>query len=330
MHRTHQTPPHQQPAPLQVLQGTRILSLALNLPGPAALMRCRHMGAQCVKLEPPSGDPMRHYSPAAYAELHQGIEVVQADLKSEAGQDVLHQRLASTDVLLTSFRPSAIEKLGLGWTALQQRHPSLSHVAIVGSPGPDAEQPGHDLTYLAREGLVSDLALPSTLFADMGGSLLASEAVLQAVLLKRGSPSGASNASGTSSALSASGAQGTLSALGTRGVHVEVALSSAAHYLAMPRRWGLTLPAGTVGGAHAGYAVYACQDGRVAVAALEPHFARSLGRAAGLGEVSTQDLMTPGAHAQLKAFFASKSRQQLDALAEAEDIPLLTLAAMAD
>lgn len=266
-------------------------------------MRCQQMGAQCVKLEPPSGDPMRHYSPAAYAELHEGIDIVQADLKSEAGQDALHHQLAATDVLLTSFRPSAIDKLGLGWTALHQRYPALSHVAIVGSPGADAEQPGHDLTYLAAEGLVTGLALPATLFADMGGSVLASEAVLQAVMHQRSGPSG------------------------TPGVHIEVALSAAAHYLAMPHRWGLTLPSGTVGGAHAGYAVYACQDGRVAVAALEPHFARSLGRAAGLGEVGTQDLLAPEAHAQLKGFFAAKSRKELDALAEAEDIPLLTLPA---
>ncbi len=304
MHRsTENSLPHPQSAPPQVLAGVRILSLALNLPGPAALMRCRQMGAQCVKLEPPGGDPMRHYSPAAYAELHEGIEVFQADLKSQAGQDTLHQRLAETEVLLTSFRPSAIEKLGLGWTALQPRYPKLSHVAIVGSPGADAEQAGHDLTYLAGEGLVTDLALPATLFADMGGSLLASEAVLQAVLLQRGGASGMA------------------------GVRIEVALSSAANYLAMPRRWGLTQATGTVGGAHAAYAMYACQDGRVAVAALEPHFARTLGRAAGMGEVSTQDFLAPEAHARLKAFFASKSRQELDALATAEDIPLLTLAA---
>ncbi len=296
-----QTDPAAQPAPPQVLEGVRILSLALNLPGPAALMRCRQMGAQCVKFEPPLGDPMQHYSPAAYAELHKGIEVLQADLKSAAGQDVLHQRLAQTDMLLTSFRPSAINKLGLGWTALQERHPALSHIAIVGSPGADAEQAGHDLTYLAGEGLVTGLSLPATLFADMGGSLLASEAVLQAALLKR------------------------MRAADTSGVHIEVALSSAAHYLAMPRHWGLTQPAGTVGGVHAGYAMYACQDGRVAVAALEPHFARALGKAAGLGEVNTQDLMAPEAHAQLAAFFRSKTRSELDALAHAEDIPLLTL-----
>lgn len=285
-----------------VLRGVRVLSLALNLPGPAALMRCRQMGAHCIKLEPPSGDPMRHYSPDAYTALHEGIEVFSADLKQTEGQEKLQRCLAQTDVLLTSFRPSALEKLGLGWAGLQQRYPQLFQVAIVGGAGTKAEQPGHDLTYLASQGLVTDLALPTSLYADMSGSLMVTEAVLKAVLLKAREPEAA-------------------------GFKQEVALSDAAAYIALPNRWRLTTPEGMVGGAHAGYAVYACRDGRVAVAALEPHFACSLGRAAGLGDVGTQDLAAPEAHARLKAFFALKSREELDVLADAEDIPLLTLPA---
>ena len=64
------------------LANVRILSLALNLPGPAALMRCRRMGATCLKLEPPAGDPMKHYNPRAYEELHEGVKVLTADLKT--------------------------------------------------------------------------------------------------------------------------------------------------------------------------------------------------------------------------------------------------------
>ena len=238
--------------PLQSLKGVRILSLALNLPGPAALMRCRQMGAACLKLEPPSGDPMSHYNQAAYVQLHDGIEVLAADLKTEAGQKVLHRELAKADVLLTSFRPSAFDKLGIAWETLHRLHPSLSQIAIVGSPGPRAEEPGHDLTYLADSGLVPGMELPATLYADMSGSLMASEAVLQATLMQR-------TAEGNN-----------------KGVFIEVALSEAAAYLALPRQWGLSQPEGWVGGAHAGYRVYACKDGRVAVAALEPHFAAAL------------------------------------------------------
>ena len=144
------------------LHGIRILSLALNLPGPAALMRCRRMGASCTKLEPPSGDPMGHYNPAAYTELHEGVKVLQADLKTPAGQETVHRELLRTDILLTSFRPSALEKLGLGWKALHGRYPELSQVAIVGAPGARAEEPGHDLTYLADNGLVPGLELVAT------------------------------------------------------------------------------------------------------------------------------------------------------------------------
>src|SRR6478672_1360234 len=123
------------PTTFKPLESIRILSLALNLPGPAALMRCRRMGATCIKIEPPAGDPMHHYNPGAYAEMHEGVKVLEADLKTEAGQALLDHELKNAHVLLTSFRPSAIAKLGLGWKELHARHPSLSQVAIVGAPG---------------------------------------------------------------------------------------------------------------------------------------------------------------------------------------------------
>lgn len=295
------------PQPPRPLQGTRILSLALNLPGPAALMRCRQLGATCVKLEPPSGDPMGHYNPAAYAELHQGVKVLAADLKSEGGQKTLHQELARTDVLLTSFRPSAVNKLGLDWKSLHTRYRSLCQVAIVGAPGERAEEPGHDLTYLADNGLVPGLELPATLYADMSGSLMAGEAVLQAALLQAERYSG----SGDSHPV---------------GRYFEVALSDAAAYLALPRHWGLTLPTGSVGGAHAGYRIYPCQDGRVAVAALEPHFAAALCAAAGIAASDLKAMVRPETHAAVGAFLAGQTRAQLDQLAREKDIPLHTLA----
>ena len=89
------------PTVLRALKGIRVLSLALNLPGPAALMRCRAMGATCVKLEPPSGDPMGLYNKPAYAQLHEGVKVITGDLKTAAGQKLLHRELAKADVLLT-------------------------------------------------------------------------------------------------------------------------------------------------------------------------------------------------------------------------------------
>jgi crotonobetainyl-CoA:carnitine CoA-transferase CaiB-like acyl-CoA transferase len=245
------------------------------------------------------------YAPHAYEHLHQRVKVVQADLKTEKGQAQLRKLLATTDVLLTSFRPSALKKLGLAWADLHGQFPKLNMVSIVGSTGDGAEIPGHDLTYLAAHGLVTGLDLPATLFADMAGSLQASEAVLK-VLWQRAKP-GRSNG---------------------KGVFHEVALEDAAAYLALPRHWGLTAPKGSVGGAHAGYQVYECANGRLAVAALEPHFAAKLLELAGVVKTaspSSDPMLRPGTKTQLAAYFAKLTRQQLNALARQHDLPLMSL-----
>jgi crotonobetainyl-CoA:carnitine CoA-transferase CaiB-like acyl-CoA transferase len=238
------------------------------------------------------------YNRDAYAVLHEGVQVIQADLKSLAGQARLHKALEKTDVLLTSFRPSALIKLGLQWKELHKRYPTLSLVAIVGAGGVRAEEPGHDLTYLAENHLISGLDLPPTLYADMGGSLMSSEAVLQARLtqLQKG-----------------------------KGIRIEVALSDAAAYLALPRKWGLTTAGAAVGGGHAGYRVYPCKDGRVAVAALEPHFAAALGQAVGLPNTNIMAMFAPETHTTVAAYFLTRTCAALNQLAAEKDIPLHTL-----
>ena len=281
------------------LRGVRVVTLALNLPGPAAIMRLAQMGASCTKINPPSGDPMFHYTPDGYALFHKGVKGKTLDLKTDAGQAAIHKILPNTDVLLTSFRPSALHKLGLSWKSLHKQYPGLSLIEVVGAPGPLAEIPGHDLTYQAEVGLVNGMDLPPSLFADMGGALMASEAALKAVL--------------------------TLKTTG-KGSRHEVALSEAAAWLALPRRLRMTTPEGAVGGAHAGYRVYACKNGRVAVAALEQHFAASLCEAAGvaIGHPS-KDLFKLSTHRAIENFLAGQTRQQLDKLATAKDIPMMSL-----
>ncbi len=296
----------------QPLKGINIVSLALNLPGPAALMRCRELGALCKKIEPPApkgaptggtGDPMSFYNPAAYKALHKRIRKTAADLKTEAGQRVLHRALSGAHILLTSYRPAVHERLGLDWNLLHARYPALNHIAIVGGPGDRANQPGHDLTYLAENDLITGLELPATLYADMGGALMAVEAVMQ-VLLSQGNPRSASKKAG---------------------VYLEVPLSDAASWLALPRNWGLTKAGAAVGGGHAGYQVYPCRDGRVAVAALEPHFAVSLCEAAGVDAYKLPEMFEPDVHWAVAAFLLTQTRKQLDRLAMARDIPLHTL-----
>jgi crotonobetainyl-CoA:carnitine CoA-transferase CaiB-like acyl-CoA transferase len=143
------------------------------------------------------------------------------------------------------------------------------------------------------------MGLPPSLFADMGGALMASEAALKAVL--------------------------TLKTTGQGSRH-EVALSEAAAWLALPRRLRMTTPEGAVGGAHAGYQMYACKNGRVAVAALEPHFAASLCEAAGVTLTHPiNDLFKKSTHQAIASFLAGRTRVQVDKLATAKDIPMMSL-----
>jgi crotonobetainyl-CoA:carnitine CoA-transferase CaiB-like acyl-CoA transferase len=299
--------------PPQPLKGVRILSLCPNLPGPSALQRCRVMGATCIKIEPPAptiaasnstldvartGDPMSHYSPLGYQALHQGIRVLAVNLKSDAGQKTLQRELAKADVLLTSFRPSALRKLALDWRVLHKRYPGLSMVAIFGDSGARAEEPGHDLTYMAQAGLLPALEMPATLYADMAGALMASEAVLQAVLLQRQKSQG--------------------------GWH-EVSLTAAAAHLAQPRSWGSMAPDSLLGGGHAGYRIYPCHDGRVALAALEPHFAQRLCALAGVAWTDISVMMQPATREKIAQFVVGLSCQSLHELSTQHDIPLHTL-----
>jgi alpha-methylacyl-CoA racemase len=287
---------------MKPLKGIRILSLALNLPGPAALMRCKNLGAIGVKVEPTEalgGDPMQRYKPAAYTQMHQGIHTIEMDLKTPQGHARLAKELAKADVLLTSFRPSALKRLKLDWATLHKTYPQLSQIAITGGEGADAEVAGHDLTYLAKNGLVTGLDLPAALFADMTGSLLAVEAILGAVLCQKmtGKPS-----------------------------YKAIALSVASQYVALPHAWGLTKSDGVVGGAHAGYQIYPCQDGRAAVAALEPHFAKRLCECAGIASSSSRTMFLPETKAALGKWFGKQTQANLRTLAAVHDLPIYAMA----
>jgi alpha-methylacyl-CoA racemase len=221
------------------LAGLRILSLALNVPGPVAMARLVALGAAARKIEPPGGDPIATMAPSWYAALHQGVTVESLDLKSAAGQARLDTLLAASEVLITSHRPSSLDRLRLSPDALQARAPHLRSVAIVGDTA-DPEHAGHDVTYQAAAGLVG-ATLPPTLMADLAG---AECVVTEVLLVLRDAP-------------------------GARRV---VGLRDALEPFAAPRRHGLTRPGGVLGGGLPAYGVYAAADGTVAIAALEPHF----------------------------------------------------------
>ena len=237
--------------------------MALNLPGPLACARLHELGAAVTKVEPPAGDPFERFCPGWYRRLHHGMEVVSLDLKSETGRKAFGERLDAADLLVTAQRASALERLGLGATQLARDHPRLCHVAITGHASPHEEVPGHDLTYLASEGLVAAPEMPRTLYADVSGAERAVSTAL-ALLVSR--------------------------LRSGKGVAAAAPLADAAAALSQPLREGLTRPGALLGGGTAGYNLYAARDGWVAVAALEPHFAKSLAEKLQLRELSAEAL----------------------------------------
>lgn len=230
------------------LASVRVVSIATNVPGPIAAARLRALGASVVKVEPPSGDYLASAAPTWYDELRAGQRVVTIDLKSITGRAEFDTLLETADVLIVSSRPSALARLGLTAERLADSHPRLCTVSIVGHASPHGDQPGHDLTYQAEAGLLTD-ALPRSLFSDLAAGSEAVSAVLTMLLAR--SQSG-------------------------RGGWREVALSSCAHTLAAPVRHGLTAPGGPLGGGNPAYGVYRSSDGLIAVGALEPHFLQRL------------------------------------------------------
>jgi crotonobetainyl-CoA:carnitine CoA-transferase CaiB-like acyl-CoA transferase len=248
---------------MKPLDGMRVLNLALNLPGPVAAARLAALGATVRKVEPPDGDPLERACAEWYRELHCGQEVLRLNLKDPADRARLDERLAGTDLLLTSFRPSALERLGLAWPRLAERFPRLCQVAIIGYPPPDADRPGHDLNYQGSAGLLTPPHLPRTCLADLAGAERAVSAALALLLAReRGQGCGC----------------------------VQVSLAEAAVDFAAPLRCGLTAPGGVLGGGFAGYQLYRARDGWIAVAALEPRFGQVLGQHLDLSSPSREEL----------------------------------------
>lgn len=268
-----------------LLAGIRVVSIAINLPGPAAARRFAQLGADVVKVEPPSGDQMQQLSAPYYRELAQGQRIVTLDLKSPQGRAGLDELLAQADLLITSHRPSALARLGLDWDSLHTRFPKLGQVAIVGHPGPDAETAGHDLTYQAVSGTLQPPLMPRVLLADLAAAERAVADGLAIVLAAQRTGEGRFR---------------------------EIALSDVAATMAEPVRHGLTAPDGILGGALPGYAIYAASDGHVALSSLEPHFWKR-----------TQDaLQVEGTREELTSIFSSRTADEWEQWAREHDIPL--------
>ncbi len=274
------------PRPLAAL---KIVTLAVNLPGPVAAGRLRDLGASITKIEPPDGDPLSRGCPAWYRDLHENVVVLRLDLKAAADRERLNPILAESDLLQTSSRLAALDRLRLSWDELHRQFPRLCHVAIIGHAPPDENHPGHDLTYQATLGLVSPPELPRVLIADLGG---AEEAVSTALALllarERGGVAG----------------------------YAQVSLAEAAARFSLPHRQGLTLTSGLLGGGWPGYNLYQAAEGWVAVAALEPHFAERLKAELGV-ETFTKEAVG--------AAFALRTAAEWEAWARPRDLPIVAI-----
>jgi crotonobetainyl-CoA:carnitine CoA-transferase CaiB-like acyl-CoA transferase len=272
-----------------LLLGTKIVSVALNAPGPAAAARLTRLGAEVTKIEPPEGDATNKFAPEWYTQLCQGQSVLRLDLKDPAGKSQLDSLLASADLLLASFRPSALRRLGLDWETLHARYPRLCFVGIIGHPAPDEERTGHDLTYQADFGLLRPPQMPPTLFIDLAG---AERAVSMALaLLHKKARTGEAGCAW-------------------------VSLYECARDLAAPVRAGLTIPGGLLGGGYPLYGFYQASDGWIAIAALEPHFAQRL--------LSELNLEKPD-RAELERIFLGRSAAAWESWAAERDLPLVAV-----
>jgi len=144
-----------------LLDGIRVLDLSQYLPGPYAGQILGDMGADVVKVEPPAGDPMRRLGGVdsdglapAYKLVNAGKTIVHLDLKTEEDRSAFERLVGLADVLVESFRPGTLDKLGFPRSRLEVLNPGLIHVALSGwgQGGPYRLRAGHDLNYMALGG----------------------------------------------------------------------------------------------------------------------------------------------------------------------------------
>ncbi len=261
------------------LAGLRVVDLSQYLPGPFAGQILADLGAEVVKVEPPGGDPMRGIGPpdpdgvsAYYKLVNAGKRVVRIDLKAEEGQAAFRRLITAADVLLESYRPGMLARLGFGRPALAALNPRLVHCALsgYGQTGPKAGKGGHDLNYLAWGGglVTSGSAARPTIahppVADHAGALQAVISILAALLRReRGGEGAFLDVSLAETVLAWQGGQLTAALRGR------------------PMTRGREL----LNGGSACYGIYETADGRfVTLGALEPKFWAAFCEAAGRPE----------------------------------------------
>lgn len=311
------------------LAGVRVLDLSRLLPGPVATLHLADLGADVVKIEDTgAGDYARTMGDGRdgvswfFRAVNRNKRGLTLDLKQSAGCEVLQRLVASADVLVESFRPGVMDRLGVGYAALAAINPRLVYCAITGygQDGPWALRAGHDLNYIAQAGVLEQTgsaggppAIPALQIGDLlGGAMSAVAAILAALYRARATGEGGF-------------------------VDVAMAESVLAHNLfplfalqaggEPPPRGGDLLTGG-----HANYGVYRTADGRyMAVGALEEKFWQLFSDAVGRPEWTPRyaETATPALRGELEALFATRTQAEWTALFERVDCcvtPVLTTA----
>jgi len=188
------------------LAGVRVVELSLFLPGPHLTMMMADHGADVIKVEPyEGGEPNRHIGPKQGGETvyfrntHRGKRSLRLNLKHPEGREILMRLAERADVLVESFRPGVVDRLGVGYAAVSARAPQIVYCSIsaFGQSGAYRDRPAHDLAVESLAGLVSvnldqedRPAMPAVPAADLAASLMALSGILMALLKQRATGQG--------------------------------------------------------------------------------------------------------------------------------------------
>jgi alpha-methylacyl-CoA racemase len=308
------------------LSDVRVLDLTRLLPGGFCSLLLADLGADVVKVEDTGmGDYVRWAPPyygtdeqqalgtrsALYLALNRGKRSIRLDLKSEAGRDAFLRLARDHDVVLESFRPGVLDRLGCGYEALREANPRIVYCAITGygQTGPNTARAGHDMNYLGINGLLGLTGEPggrpiqsAGQIADIGGGALMAAFGVLAALRER-------ERSGEGQLVDVSMTDGSLAWLGM----------VAAAYLCdgeIPRRGE-----GQLNGGLLCYYPYEVADGWVTCGALEPKFWRNFCHGVGREELVEKQFERPGSEAwrEVAEVFRPRTRQEWRAFNDEHD-----------
>ncbi len=311
------------------LEGIRVLDLSRLLPGGFCSLLLADFGADVVKVEDTGmGDYIRWSPPyyegahdsaksALFLSLNRNKRSIRLDLKSDGGREALLALVREFDVVLESFRPGVLDRLGVGYERMRQENPGIVYCAIsgYGQTGPKRDASGHDMNYLGLVGLLGltgeqggEPVQAAGQIADLGGGALMAAFGIMAALRERDgfvhSPG-----SGEGQMVDASMADGALSWL---------AMVAAAYFAdgTVPRRGDLPLAGSLIC-----YRPYECADGWVTLGALEPKFWQAWCRGVEREDLIAMPFERPGsdAHAQVQEIFKRRSRNEWEAFARKHD-----------